>query len=100
MPSVIDEDGEEQIVIRQRRDEGEIEHGARHGRAAEADGGAEKFGVGDDQHAHEFGDRDRRHAEIMAGQPQRRHADHGRDQHAQRRCRAGMPTSGGRPKCE
>ena len=80
MPSVIEENGEEQIVIRQRRDEGEIEHGARHGRAAEADGGAEIFRVGHDQ-ARQFGDRDRRHAEIMPGQPQRRHADHGRDQH-------------------
>ena len=79
MPSVTSENGEKQIVIRQRRDEGEIEHGARHGRSAEPDGGAEKFHVGDDQ-ARQFGDRNRRHAEIMPGQAQRRNADHGRDQ--------------------
>src|SRR6185369_7997857 len=74
-----EENAQEQVVVRQRRDEGEIEHGARHGRATEADGGAENFHVGNDQ-AREFGDRNRRHAEIMPGQAQRRYADHGGDQ--------------------
>ena len=80
MPSVISEHRQEQIVIRQRRGEGEIEHGSRHGRTAQAHGRAEIFGVGDDQ-SHQFGDRDGRHAEIVPGQPQRRHADHRGDQH-------------------
>src|SRR6266852_4612734 len=59
------ENREEQIVVRQRRGKGEVEHGPRHGRAAEADRGAEIFGVGHDQ-SDQFGDRYRGHAEIMA----------------------------------
>ena len=77
MPSVDDEDRQEQIVIRQRRYEREIEHVPRHRRPAQPDGSAEIVGVGDDQ-PDEFGNRDRGHAEIMARQPQRRHADDGR----------------------
>src|ERR1700730_13835515 len=57
---------EEQIVIGQRRGEREVEQVSRHGRAAEADGCAEIIGVRDDQ-PHQFGHRDRRHAEIMTG---------------------------------
>src|SRR5229473_4005445 len=72
---------EKQIIVGQRRGEGEIEHGSRHGRVAETDGGSEKFGVGHDQ-SDEFGHRDGRHAEIMTRQPQRRHADHGGDHYA------------------
>jgi len=60
-----DEDGQEQIIVRQRRDEGEIEDVARHGRAGKADGGAEIFGVDDDE-PRELGDCDGRHAEIVA----------------------------------
>ena len=74
-----EENAQEQVVIGQCRDEGEIEHSTRHGRSAEADGRAENFHVGNDQ-ARELGDRNRRHAEIMPGQAQRRHADHGGDQ--------------------
>src|SRR5665213_1527123 len=54
----------EQEIIRQCRDEGEIEHIARHGRPAEADAGAEIVGIGHDQ-SHQLGDRNRGHAEIM-----------------------------------
>ena len=44
----------------------------------------------DDEHAHQLGDGDGRHAEVVAGEPQRRHADHRGDaardqQHAERR---------------
>src|SRR5262245_25016621 len=70
-----DEDRQEQIVVRQRRDEGHIEHVTRHGRAGKADGRTEKFDIDDDQ-ARKLRNRDRRHAEIMARQPQRRHANH------------------------
>src|SRR5216683_443198 len=72
---------EEQIIIGHRRYETEIEDVSRHRRAAKADGGAEIVGVGDDQ-ADQFGDGNGRHAEIMAGQAQRRHPDHGRYRHA------------------
>src|SRR5258708_16346570 len=58
------ENREKQIVVRQRRGKREVEHVSRHGRAAEADGGAEKLGVGHDQ-SDEFGDRDGGQAEIM-----------------------------------
>ena len=43
------------------------------------------------QHPHQLGDGDGRHAEIVAGEPQRRHADHRGDadahRHAERRAR-------------
>src|SRR6202140_994450 len=68
---------QEQVVVRQRRNEREIEHVARHAGATEANASPQIAGIGDDQPA-EFGNRDRRHAEIMAGQPQRRDADNGR----------------------
>src|SRR5271169_5130726 len=62
-----DQDGQEQIVIRQRRYEGEIKDVPRHGRTAQAHRCAEIVGIGDNQ-AGEFGDRYRRHAEIMTRQ--------------------------------
>jgi hypothetical protein len=56
---------QEQIVVRQRGYERDIEYVARHGRPAESDRSAEIRGVGDDQ-PDEFGYRYRSHAEIMA----------------------------------
>ena len=51
----------------------------------------------DDEHAHQLADGDRRHAEIVAGQAQRRHADDGGQQDAHQRMPSGAPRIGGRP---
>ena len=93
------EHGEEDVVVGHRRGEGEVEHGARHGRPRDALRAADPLPVGD-EHAHQLGDRDRRHAEVVAGQPQRRHADHRRDQHRDERRRSGRRRSAaGRSAC-
>src|SRR6185312_13989025 len=72
---------EEDVVVGHGAAEGEVPPVHRHRRALEADGGAEQVGIADDD-ADELGDRDRRHAEIMALQPEGRRADHQREHEA------------------
>src|SRR5579883_1829498 len=74
--------GEEDVVIRRGRHEGHVEHAARHRRPAQPLRAAQEI-RGRGEHAHQLADRDGRHAEVMPGEAQRRHADEGRDAHAQ-----------------
>src|SRR5215470_12742406 len=77
--------GEKDVVVRQLAAEGEVPPGAPDRRSLQADRGADEIPRADED-ADQFGDRDRRHAEIMALQAERRHADRDRktetDEHA------------------
>src|SRR5262249_30414580 len=79
------ERGEKDVVVRQLAGEGEAPPGAPDRRSLQADRGADELPRADED-ADQFGDRDRRHAEIMALQAERRHADRDRktetDEHA------------------
>src|SRR5215813_13622067 len=85
--------GEKDVVVRQLAAEGQVPPGAPDRRSLQADRGADEVPRAHED-ADQFGDRDRRHAEIMAPQAERRHADYDRetetDEHA-----GGPPATGG-----
>src|SRR5437660_849824 len=67
--------GQKDVVVRQLAAEGEIPPAAPDRRSLQADRGADEIPRADED-ADQLGDRDRGHAEIVALQAKRRHADH------------------------